>query len=69
MAVGSVSQIVCTILIRGDTNRESIGGKIVKDSMESLVGHKQVAHANSATILNTHNGNIGEVEHEITISN
>lgn len=40
MAVGSVSQIVGTILIRGDTNRESIGGKIVKDSMESLVGHK-----------------------------
>lgn len=68
MTVGSVSQVVSTILIRGNTNLESIGSEGIENTREGLVGHKQVAHVNSVTILDTHNGDIGEVEHEVTIS-
>lgn len=69
MAVSGVSQIVSTVLIRGNTNLESISGEVIEQTREGLVGHEQVAHVDSVTILDTHNSDVGEVEHKITIGN
>lgn len=67
MAVGSISEIVCSILIRCNTNLESIASNALENSIEGLVNQQLIAHVDSSAILNSHNSDVWNVEHEISI--